>query len=108
MRSTTTRTRRSACVRARPLSGRSDGDLVRAEERARAAVTIAAGTDYRLRSIESLSRLADVLAAAGRLSEAREALDRAIALAREKESVAHERILCAKLAELTAQPPATA
>ncbi len=85
-----------------------DGDLVRAEERARAAVTIAAGTDYRLRSIESLSRLADVLAAAGRLSEAREALDRAIALAREKESVAHERILCAKLAELTAQPPATA
>ena len=45
-----------------------DGDLVRAEERARAAVTIAAGTDYRLRSIEALSRLAEVLVAAGRLS----------------------------------------
>ncbi len=40
--------------------------------------------------------------------EARDVLEEAIALAEQKGSIAHERILRAKLAELAPQPPATA
>jgi Flp pilus assembly protein TadD len=85
-----------------------EGDLVNAEEHARKAVAIAESSDYIIRRIRALSGLADVLAAAGRPDEARDRLERAIALAQEKESLAHERTLRAKLVELAAQPPATA
>ena len=85
-----------------------DGDLARAEERAREAVAIADGGDYTTGRIRALSGLADVLIAADRPEEARGVVERAIVLAREKESIAHERILMAKFAELSAQPPATA
>ena len=85
-----------------------DGEVVAAEERAREGVRIAAGADFTRARIRILSVLADVLGEAGRPDEAREVLEEAIVLAEEKESVAHERILRAKLAELAAQPPATA
>jgi tetratricopeptide (TPR) repeat protein len=84
-----------------------DGDLAEAEEQAREAVAIAGRADYVLARIRALSGLADVLASSGRSEEARDALEQAIHVAREKESVAHERILRARLAELAAQPPAT-
>ncbi|MGH3018343.1 MAG: hypothetical protein ACRDLU_08215, partial [Gaiellaceae bacterium] len=74
----------------------------------RAGLRIAAGTDYTRARIRMLSALADVLGEASRPDEAREVIEEAIVLAEEKESVAHERILRTKLAELAAQPPATA
>jgi class 3 adenylate cyclase/tetratricopeptide (TPR) repeat protein len=80
-----------------------DGDLVNAEQRAREAVAIADGGEYTTARIRALSGLADVLAAAGKPDEAQGVLERAIGLAREKESVAHERILRAKFAELEAR-----
>ena len=78
-----------------------DGEVVAAEERARAGVRIAAGTDYTRARIRMLSTLADVLGEAGRPDEAREVIEEAIVLAEEKESVAHERILRAKLDEVS-------
>ncbi len=85
-----------------------DGDLAAAEERARQGVTIAEHSDMTIAHIRALECLADVLGAAGRSDEASDALEQAIILAREKESLAHERILRAKLDEIAAQPPATA
>jgi tetratricopeptide (TPR) repeat protein len=85
-----------------------EGDLGSAEAHAREAVAKAERTQYTIHHIRALSGLADVLAADGRTDEAKEAFDRAIELAQQKESLAHERILRAKLAELAAQPPATA
>jgi tetratricopeptide (TPR) repeat protein len=85
-----------------------DGDLVAAEQRAREGVAIAARSDFTTDRIKALSALAEVLRATDRLGEARGVLEEAMRLAEEKESVAHERILRAKLTELTAQPPATA
>ena len=77
-----------------------EGDLAAAEAHGREAVAIAERTQYTIARIRALSGLADVLAADGRTDEAREALDSAIQLARQKESLAHERILRGKLAEL--------
>ena len=85
-----------------------DGGVVAAEERAREECRIAAGTDFTRPGSGRCQVLADVLGAAGRPDDAREVVEEAIVLAREKESVAHERLLRAKLAELAAQPPATA
>ncbi|MET0939601.1 MAG: AAA family ATPase, partial [Gaiellaceae bacterium] len=84
-----------------------DGDVAAAEKRARAGVRIASGTDYTRARIRMLSALADVLGEAGRPDEARDVIEEAVVLAEEKESVAHERILRGKLAEIAAQPPAT-
>ena len=84
-----------------------DGDLVAAEERARNGVEIGNATDYLRARIRALGALAEVLRAAGRRDE-RAVLEEAISVAREKESLAHERILRAKLDEIAAQPPATA
>jgi class 3 adenylate cyclase/tetratricopeptide (TPR) repeat protein len=84
------------------------GDVVAAEIHAREAVAVARRTEYTIAHMRALRGLADVLSAAGRPEEAREALEQAILLAREKESIAHERILRAKLDQLAEQPPATA
>jgi class 3 adenylate cyclase/tetratricopeptide (TPR) repeat protein len=84
------------------------GDVAAAEIHAREAVSVARRTEYTIAHIRALRGLAEVLSAADRPEEAREALEQAIALAQQKESLAHERILRAELAEVTAQPPATA
>jgi class 3 adenylate cyclase/tetratricopeptide (TPR) repeat protein len=85
-----------------------EGDLALAEAHAREAVAMAGRTEYTIHHIRALSGLGDVLVAKTELDGAQYVFGRAIELAREKESVAHERILRAKLAELSAQPPATA
>ena len=79
-----------------------------AEERARDGVTISARSDFSRGRIKALSALAEVLRVTDRPREARSVLEEAIALAEQKGSVAHVRILRATLAEFTAQPPATA
>jgi class 3 adenylate cyclase/tetratricopeptide (TPR) repeat protein len=85
-----------------------EGEVAGAEVRVHEAVAVARRTEYTIAHMRALSGLADVLHMSNRCDEARDVLERAIALAREKESVAHERILRAKIDGLAAQPPATA
>ena len=85
-----------------------DTDLVAAEERAREGVTISARSDFTPARIRALTALADVLRSTDRPREARGVLEEAVALAEQKGSVAHVRILRATLDELAAHPPATA
>jgi hypothetical protein len=85
-----------------------DGDVVAAEERARDGVEVASRSDFTPARIRALSALADVLRVTDRAQEAREVLQAALALAEQKGSIAHERILRASLETLPAQPPATA
>jgi hypothetical protein len=85
-----------------------EGDLVTAEERARNGVAISARSDFTTARIRALSALADVLRVTDRPREARGVLEEAIALAEQKGSIAHVRVLGATLAQLAAQPPATA
>ena len=84
-----------------------EGDVVAAEERARDGVDVASRSDFTPARIRALSALADVLRATDRPEEARGVLEEAIALAQQKGSIAHERMLRATLDELAAQPPAT-
>jgi class 3 adenylate cyclase/tetratricopeptide (TPR) repeat protein len=85
-----------------------EGDVVGAEERARDGVEVASGSDFTPARIRALAVLADVLRVRDQPQEARKVLEDAIALAQQKGSIAHERILRATLDGLAAQPPATA
>ena len=65
-------------------------------------------SDFTPARIRALAVLADVLRVRDEPQEARKVLEDAIALAQQKGSIAHERILRATLDGLAAQPPATA
>ena len=84
------------------------GNLVESERYARESVAIAARTDYLDFHARALADLAEVLRSMGRQAEAAAALDQAISLCERKGNVARERKLRAVVAELAAQPPATA
>ena len=85
-----------------------DGDVGAAEERARGAVALAAGSDFAKGHVRALSALADVLHVAGRLGEAAAVLTEAIAVCDQKGNLVQARKLRSVLEALAAQPPATA
>jgi tetratricopeptide (TPR) repeat protein len=84
------------------------GDAVEAERVAREAVALAMETEFHDRRTDALAVLAYALRAQGRLEEAGDAIEKAIAVCEEKGNVARARNLRSELAELGAQPPATA
>jgi hypothetical protein len=85
-----------------------DGEVTPAEEQARGAVTLAAGSDFVKGNVRALSALADVLRVARLSEEAAAVLTEAIALCDQKGNLVQARKLRAQLDELAAQPPATA
>jgi class 3 adenylate cyclase/tetratricopeptide (TPR) repeat protein len=84
------------------------GDAAEAERVAREAVAAALQTEFHDRRADALAALAASLQAQGRLEESARALEQAIVVCAQKGNVARERQLRTKLAEVAAQPPATA
>jgi hypothetical protein len=85
-----------------------DGDVSAAEQWARGAVALAAGSDFAKGRVRALSTLADVLHAAGRLGEAASVLTEAIAVCDQKGNLVQARKLRSALEAVAPQPPATA
>jgi len=83
-------------------------DLGEAERFARDATEMAARTDFLDLHAKTLADLAEVLRLAGRPDEAAAALEEAIGLHERKGNVVGAQNVRAALAELSAQPPATA
>jgi class 3 adenylate cyclase len=84
------------------------GDFIEAERLAREATAMAARTDFLDDNAKALADLAEVLRLAGRPEEATAALEEVVALYDRKGNVAGVNNARTALAELAAQPPATA
>ena len=94
--------------RARAKLAAARGDAPTAERLAREAVELAQASDYLNAQAQAFADLGEVLRVAGRIEEARLALEEAIIRYERKGNVARAGQTRAALATLMAQPPATA